>query len=224
MHPYGWDRGFEGHWRHGGYGMDYGAPGGRFPRRSGGPFPAGGPWRYPHPYRYPGGYDRGLGGRGSPAYGRFPGDPEEEMYRRERGYRGGHDAGFAEWPFLPGVAHHRHHTRGAPSRDPAGRWADVDDWGPLDESGHDDREVHQAVRESLYRDPYIDAERIAVEVTGGVVTLTGEVDEFLESRYAWDDAWESLGVRGVINQLIVCTDPSAEPAQKPAPKPSRKKK
>jgi osmotically-inducible protein OsmY len=42
----------------------------------------------------------------------------------------------------------------------------------------------------------------------GVVTLSGEVDDFLEARYAWDDAWEAEGVRGVINNLTVRT---AEP-------------
>jgi len=38
------------------------------------------------------------------------------------------------------------------------------------------------------------------------VTLTGDVGDFMEARYAWDDAWESPGVRGVINNLTVRTD------------------
>ena len=39
-----------------------------------------------------------------------------------------------------------------------------------------------------------------------MVTLKGEVDDYLEARYAWDDAWEAAGVRGVLNQLTVRTD------------------
>jgi osmotically-inducible protein OsmY len=39
-----------------------------------------------------------------------------------------------------------------------------------------------------------------------VVTLTGEVDDFLKARYAWDDAWEAEGVRGVVNNLTVRAD------------------
>ena len=39
-----------------------------------------------------------------------------------------------------------------------------------------------------------------------MVTLTGEVDDFMQARYAWDDAWESAGVRGVVNNLTVRTD------------------
>jgi hypothetical protein len=43
-------------------------------------------------------------------------------------------------------------------------------------------------------------------VEEGVVTLTGEVADFMEARYAWDDAWESPGVRGVVNNITVRTD------------------
>jgi hypothetical protein len=34
----------------------------------------------------------------------------------------------------------------------------------------------------------------------------------MEARYAWDDAWETEGVRGVVNSLTVRTDvPNAQP-------------
>jgi len=86
------------------------------------------------------------------------------------------------------------------------------------ETGHDvdhlsreerrmsDSEIREAVLENLFQDSWVDPERIDVEVENGVVTLTGEVRDFMEARYVWDDAWESPGVRGVINNLTVRTD------------------
>ncbi|MBX6363727.1 MAG: BON domain-containing protein [Gemmatimonadetes bacterium] len=70
----------------------------------------------------------------------------------------------------------------------------------------DDDEIREAVRENLYQDSFVEPERIEVDVEDGVVTLRGDVSDFMEARYAWDDAWESPGVRGVINHLTVRTD------------------
>ena len=67
----------------------------------------------------------------------------------------------------------------------------------------DDDVVLAAVRQSLSNDNFIDSDQIQVEVTDGVVTLTGEVDDYLEARYAWDDAWEAAGVAGVVVRLEV---------------------
>jgi hypothetical protein len=69
-----------------------------------------------------------------------------------------------------------------------------------------DDEVLQSVRTRLHQDRWLDADRINVEVEDGVVTLTGEVGDFMEARYAWDDAWETPGVHGVMNALTVRTD------------------
>jgi hypothetical protein len=81
-----------------------------------------------------------------------------------------------------------------------------------DEPG--DEEVRQAVYRRMAQDPWVDPSRVQVRVEDGVVTLTGEVDDFMEARYVWDDAWESPGVRGVINHLAVRTDlPRDEPGE-----------
>jgi hypothetical protein len=63
----------------------------------------------------------------------------------------------------------------------------------------------------MSEDTWLDPRRIDVQVEDGVVTLTGEVDDYMEARYAWDDAWEADGVRGVINNLTVRTDQPQEP-------------
>ena len=69
-----------------------------------------------------------------------------------------------------------------------------------------DEEIREAVLDNLFHDEWIHPDRIDVQVERGVVTLSGEVDDFLEARYAWDDAWAAPGVRGVINNLTVRTD------------------
>ena len=90
----------------------------------------------------------------------------------------------------------------------------VDRWpaGEAARSGArlDDDEVRESVRENLFQDSFVDPERIEVAVERGVVTLRGDVDDFLQARYAWDDAWESPGVRGVINNLTVRTDRASD--------------
>ena len=87
----------------------------------------------------------------------------------------------------------------------SGRWPDEgyeDDYGVA----MDDEEIAQAVRQNLHQDNWVPAGRIEVDVNGGVVTLTGDVDDYMQARYAWDDAWETEGVRGVINHLTVRVD------------------
>jgi hypothetical protein len=84
-----------------------------------------------------------------------------------------------------------------------------DRWGyEMDDTGYDlsDEQILDSVRRRLFEDVWLDVDRIDVEVEDGVVTLRGEVDDFLEVRYAWDDAWETEGVRGVVTQLTVRTD------------------
>jgi len=166
--------------------------------------------RYPYPY--PGrrprfrdyatqrdynarfGYERpapGYGRRGGRGYSR---------YGSARGRPG--EIGSYDYDF-PG-----------PERVPYGHSA-VDRWP---ESGHDldhplpgeermsDEEIRRAVLENLFDDTWIDPNDIDVSVDDGIVTLRGEVADFMEARYAWDDAWETMGVRGVINHLTVRTD------------------
>ena len=67
----------------------------------------------------------------------------------------------------------------------------------------DDGWISEAVRHSLLQDGYLDAGAIEVEVNAGVVTLRGEVQDYMQARYAWDDAWDAPGVVGVVNRLAV---------------------
>jgi len=66
-----------------------------------------------------------------------------------------------------------------------------------------DAEIADDVRNRLVWDNWVDANRVNVQVTGGVVTLTGEVDSIVEKRAAGDDAWDTPGVRDVINNLTI---------------------
>jgi hypothetical protein len=66
-----------------------------------------------------------------------------------------------------------------------------------------DEEVLRAVREALIEDRWLDSSSIGIEVRDGVVLLRGKVNDYLEARYAWDDAWEADGVRGVVSRLEV---------------------
>ncbi|HST61334.1 MAG TPA: BON domain-containing protein [Longimicrobium sp.] len=66
-----------------------------------------------------------------------------------------------------------------------------------------DEEVRKDVEDALFYDTWVDAEAITVEVKEGVVTLTGELPDYQEVRYATDDAWDVDGVRGVHCQLRV---------------------
>jgi hypothetical protein len=140
------------------------------------------------------GYDRGVHGGDYEGYrGGYP--------PRGRGHGwGGYGRGFAYEPFLPDAAYGRHPEL---RREPGPRG---DRWGyERDDVGADldDRDVRAAVRRRIYDDVWLDVDRIDVEVEDGVVTLRGEVDDWMEARYAWDDAWETEGVRGVVSRLMV---------------------
>lgn len=142
-------------------------------------------------------------GGAHPGYGGYPASPRAAIHY------GGYDAPHGGRPFMPEEAYRRHPDFDRPSRHATGRWPDRDH-GFAAGAPMDDRYVEQSVRESLYGDTWIDPDRIEVEVDGGVVTLRGEVDDYMEARYAWDDAWESPGVRGVLNQITVRTDRPAD--------------
>jgi hypothetical protein len=188
-------------------------------------------WRYgetwdvpPPPGRGPArrGYDRGVYGGAYPGYGGRPGGDTRGLYYggpgayRRGGYapRGGgerwqgYGGDFATEPFVPEEAYRRHPEYRRPAGRAWSRWDFEGDYEDLD-----DRQVARNVQRRLYEDVWLDVDRIRVEVDDGVVTLTGEVDDFLEARYAWDDAWESPGVRGVVNNLTVRTDVPRPDAQ-----------
>jgi hypothetical protein len=73
----------------------------------------------------------------------------------------------------------------------------------LDTLRRNDGEVRAEVEEALFYDTWVDAQRIAVDVEDGVVTLRGTLPSYEEVRYATDDAWEVAGVRGVKSELTV---------------------
>jgi osmotically-inducible protein OsmY len=178
-----------------GYGLDYGRgfPGGR-PRgaRVGGGIVSGG---------------RGFGGgrpdgpdRGQ-AYGqggRYEGDFRGRTQRGPAAEWGGGRSGGQGYDAPAAGTRHAGQERPGSGRQDAGRWRQG--------GGRDDEDIREAVRENLFQDSWVDPRRIEVQVSNGVVTLTGEVRDFMEARYAWDDAWDTEGVHGVINNLTVRTD------------------
>jgi len=147
---------------------------------------------------------RRRGGRGRfGERGAYYGYEEEYSGRRGRRRMGGEFYGEELYgPAEPPVEERY-------GRTPPDRWPGV---------GHDlraqrnasrlmnDEDIRDAVLENLFQDEWIDPDRIEVDVEDGVVHLSGEVNDFMEARYAWDDAWETPGVRGVINNLTVRTD------------------
>lgn len=158
----------------------------------------------------PGGYDRGLYGDVYEAYAPPParrGPRGEPMPRGWAGYGDEYaeewTGGYARGPFVPEHAYRRHPEMDQAPGPRGGRWGyELDDTG----MELDDDQILDAVRRKLYEDVWLDVDRIDVEVEDGVVTLRGEVDDFMEVRYAWDDAWETEGVRGVVVQLNVRAD------------------
>jgi len=160
-----------------------------------------------------GGRDRGEYGGAYEEYGGWPGGRGQgETYGGpgagrgpgrgyDRGWGGG--GGYAREPFMPEEAYRRH-PEYRQDRQPREWEAHQHEYGDDGEPGDD--EVRDAVYRRMSADAWVDAGRIEVQVEDGVVTLTGEVDDFMEARYAWDDAWEADGVRGVVNNLTVRAD------------------
>ncbi len=66
-----------------------------------------------------------------------------------------------------------------------------------------DDEIRGDVRNRLVWDSWVNADQVRVEVRGGVVTLTGDVDSVVEKRAAGDDAWDTPGVLDVVNNLKI---------------------
>jgi hypothetical protein len=192
----GYDRGFQG--------MDYpgydGYPGGRFSGddRWGPSGRAGGSGGWQRPEYF----DDRPPRRDRDDWRGGPGAPWERM----SGGGDRYDDGYAHSPFMPESAYRSHPEYDRPPRHIRDRWPGEPMGGQGGYELMGDDEMLQAVRQSLFQDNWVDAERIEVAVEDGVVTLKGEVDDFLEARYAWDDAWETPGVRGVVNHIHVRVD------------------
>ena len=76
----------------------------------------------------------------------------------------------------------------------------------------DDAELARDVTEALFFDTWIDAQRIAIDVSDGVVTLSGTLASPEEVRYACDDAWGVAGVREVRCDLRVVPETERMPS------------
>ena len=64
-----------------------------------------------------------------------------------------------------------------------------------------DDELRADVQDALFYDTWVDADAITVAVEDGIVTLSGELPDYEEIRYATDDAWDVEGVLGVRSEL-----------------------
>lgn len=183
-----------------GYRYSYGRPGGGWRGRFGRqepwePGPPGGygrQWGAAYGHRYDR-YDRNERYRpGTDPYARpgafdpFGPDPYADLPDAPRGYYDGYDPRMEDEEIDAAVAHDMEITS-----------------LPWDDEEPDDGEVRTRVARSLREDGFIDADAIQVEVKDRVVTLRGEVKDYMEARYAWDDAWDAPGVRGVISKLKV---------------------
>lgn len=70
-----------------------------------------------------------------------------------------------------------------------------------------DEEVAQAVRNALRWDTLVPDERIMSTVSGGVVTLEGDVDTWTQRADAEKAVQRLIGVRNVINRITVAARP-----------------
>jgi hypothetical protein len=189
-------------WGGPGYASDYGAPAGGY-----------GGWRTGRGMMGRG-YDRDVYGQRYPGYGGYTAGQDRGMTGYDRGFNRGYDRGFAQGPFVPETAYREHPEMDRPQRGMRGRWGG----GHSHTAGYgevDDDEIRSTVEQSLQQDTWVDAGSIKVEVDDQVVTLEGEVGDYLEARYAWDDAWDTAGVRGVINNLTVRLDQAARKHEDP---------
>ncbi len=181
----------EGDWEHGGFEREstFGREGGfRWqPRQWRGEAPFGygergqgyfgeGEW----PERGYGGY--GYGGRqpgwGSRQYG-WGGGEYQPTYPREYGWEGGMG-----------------------ERGRGGRLGEFAGRGPKNYQRSDER-IKEDVNDRLTDHPDIDPTDINVEVRGGEVMLTGEVNSRWDKRLAEDIAWQISGIKNIHNQLSV---------------------
>ncbi len=192
---YGAGFGLGARWGGPGYASDYGAPMGGY-----------GNWRMGGGMMGRG-YDRDVYGQRYPGYGGYGAGPERGTMGYDRGYRRGYDRNFAQGTFIPEIAYREHPELNRPQQGIRRPWSGR---GHTAERGEvDDDEIRSTVEQSLQQDGWVDAGSIQVQVDDQVVTLTGEVGDYLEARYAWDDAWDTNGVRGVINNLTVRLDDAA---------------
>lgn len=74
-------------------------------------------------------------------------------------------------------------------------------------SRRSDAAIREDLRQRLIADTRVgeieDANRIAIDVRNGIVTLTGSVESEMARRATWDDSWDVPGVSDVFNNLRI---------------------
>lgn len=96
-------------------------------------------------------------------------------------------------------------------------WTDLDLYDYNNNFILDDNEVEDIVRDNIASDPYItltDQNNINVEVSNGVVTLSGTVRNPRSKPLAYADAFWSSGVTDVVNKLEVKTTPRKQESRR----------
>jgi osmotically-inducible protein OsmY len=86
------------------------------------------------------------------------------------------------------------------------RWWAVDRMRRFDPRSQSDEEIAAAVRDALTLDPRVSRLGISVDVSEGVVTLTGAVSSARSRQIAREDAGNVVGVRRVYDLLVVVAD------------------
>lgn len=76
----------------------------------------------------------------------------------------------------------------------------------VEATGRSDENMRQDIEQALYVDPATDSYEVGVEVSDGMVTLTGEVESMQEKRLCTYVAKGVRGVRSVENDMIVDYD------------------
>jgi len=140
-----------------------------------------------------GGYRTGYGSgsMGGGAGGRSFNDRWENAY-------GGEGAGSEGYASSGGYASAQRQGYGRESTTGLGRRGR----GPKNYTRSDER-IREDVSERLSDDDHLDASEIEVQVSQGVITLTGTVEERWEKHRAEDIAGSCSGVRDVLNQIRV---------------------
>ncbi len=91
---------------------------------------------------------------------------------------------------------------------PFAPWRPGPDLGLIDTTGLTDDEIINVVRDNIRSDPAIprsDKESIKITVSGGVVNLSGNIRERRTKPLAYADAFWSMGVVDVNNDLKIQT-------------------
>ncbi|MDI7274778.1 MAG: BON domain-containing protein [Anaerolineae bacterium] len=66
-----------------------------------------------------------------------------------------------------------------------------------------DEDIRREIELTLVWDTWVNSDEVRVEVRDGVATLSGEVDSITAKRSAGDDAWDTVGVMDVVNNIAV---------------------